>query len=62
MPTKKKDKERATFAEVTLIAWAISGKPGRYMSIENGTMVVKRPNNKMVRDLLFLVITFLQSW
>jgi len=56
MPTKKEDRERATLADVTFIDWAISGKPGKYMSIENGTMVVKRHSNKIVSDLLFLVI------
>jgi hypothetical protein len=58
---KKEDSERATLAEVTFIDLAMSGKPGKYMSIENGTMAVKRPSNKIVSDLLFLVITLLHK-
>jgi len=57
IPIKKDDKERATLVTGIFIAFAISGKPGKYMSMEKGTIVVSGPNNKIMRLFLFRIIS-----
>jgi hypothetical protein len=39
--------------------FAMSGNPGRYISIVKGTIAVRRPSNKIVMNLCFLVMTCL---
>jgi hypothetical protein len=44
MPIKKLDNESETCAVVVCNDLAIAGKPGRYISIENGPIAVSAPN------------------
>src|SRR4051812_18474511 len=56
VPIKKEDKESDILVTVVPMDLAMSGKPGRYISMEKGTMAVKRPSNKMVISRFCLVI------
>ena len=51
---KKDDRDRATLLTVVFMAFAMSGKPGRYMSMVNGTIAVRSPKSNIVTNLLFL--------
>ncbi len=52
MPIKKLDSERETCATVVLRSLAIAGKPGKYISIENGPIADSIPNTSMRKNLL----------
>ena len=55
-PIKKLESESATFAVVVFNDRAMLGKPGKYMSIENGDNAVKAPNISTVKKYCFLVM------
>ena len=44
IPIKKLESDKEIFATVVCKSAAIAGKPGKYMSIENGPMADSRPN------------------
>jgi hypothetical protein len=44
MPIKKVDNDKATFSVVVCSDLAISGKPGKYISIEKGASAVSDPS------------------
>ena len=48
-PTKKLDSDSETCAVVVWNDLAIAGKPGRYISIENGPRAVSAPNINTVK-------------
>jgi hypothetical protein len=52
---KKLESESTTFETDVFSPLAISGKAGRYMSMENGPIAVSRPSIRMIYDLLFLI-------
>jgi hypothetical protein len=47
MPIKKLDKDNVTLATEVFRLLAISGKAGRYMSIESGPIAVRKPRIRM---------------
>lgn len=52
IPIKKLDRDSVTFAMVVDIDLAISGKPGRYMSMEKGPMAESSPRIRMTKNEL----------
>lgn len=56
MPMKKLDNERETFATVVCRSLAMTGNPGRYISIENGPIADSVPNIMIIKKYLFEVI------
>lgn len=54
MPIKKLDSERETCAIVVSRSLAIAGKPGKYISIENGPMADNMPKTSMRKNLLLV--------
>jgi hypothetical protein len=56
---KKEDNESATLLTVVFMDLAMSGNPGRYMSIVKGTIAVSSPSNKIVINLFLLFMTSL---
>lgn len=52
MPIKKLDSERETCATVVFRSLAIAGKPGKYISIENGPIAESIPNTSIRKNLL----------
>jgi hypothetical protein len=52
MPIKKLDSESETWATVVLRSLAIAGKPGKYISIENGPIADNIPKTSMRKNLL----------
>ena len=52
MPMKKLDRDRVTFAMVVDNDRAMSGKPGRYMSMEKGPMAESSPSIRMTKNEL----------
>jgi hypothetical protein len=58
IPIKKLAKEYETMSTETLRSFAIAGKPGRYISMENGPIADKRPRINIMSDLFFLFIIF----
>ena len=57
MPIKKLESDKAIFATVVCRSSAIAGKPGKYISIENGPMAVNIPNINISFVFLLLFIT-----
>ena len=53
MPIKKLDRESETWATVVWRWVAISGKPGKYISIEKGPMAVSSPKMRIVENFFF---------
>ena len=51
MPIKKLESERPIFATVVCKSAAIAGKPGKYISIENGPIADNIPNISIVKNL-----------
>ena len=51
MPIKKLESERPIFATVVCRSAAIAGKPGKYISIDNGPMADNMPNISIVKNL-----------
>src|SRR5690349_12846793 len=49
MPIKKLDKDSVTFATVVCRSFAMSGKPGRYMSMEKGPMAESTPRMRIIK-------------
>jgi hypothetical protein len=47
MPIKKLDSESATWAAVVCKLRAMAGKPGKYISIENGPKAVSAPKMRI---------------
>jgi hypothetical protein len=47
IPMKKLDKDNVTRATDVCKLLAISGKAGKYMSIDNGPIAVRKPNIRM---------------
>ena len=47
MPIKKLDKDNATVDSVLFKSFAMSTKPGKYMSIENGPSAANEPKINM---------------
>lgn len=59
---KKLDKERETSAVVVFRSFAIAGKPGRYMSIENGPKAVRLPSiSILVKYLREVIVLFIHK-
>ena len=56
IPTKKDDSDNATRVTVVPKEAAMSGKPGKYMSMENGTMAVRSPKSSIVMKRFCLVM------
>src|ERR1043165_9679591 len=52
MPIKKLDRESEIVATVVFRSFAISGNPGRYMSMENGPIAESNPKIKTSKNLL----------
>ena len=57
MPIKKLESDKAIFATVVCRSSAIAGKPGKYISIENGPRAVNIPNINISFVFLLLFIT-----
>ena len=53
IPIKKLERERATCATVVCRSAAIAGKPGKYISIENGPMADSIPNITIIKNFFF---------
>jgi hypothetical protein len=47
MPIKKEDNDNITEATVVFKPFAILGKAGKYISIDNGPIADKRPNMRI---------------
>ena len=56
MPIKNPESDKETLATVVCRSFAIAGKPGRYMSMENGPNAVREPNNRIRKKCRVLVI------
>lgn len=52
-PMKKLETESDTFEIVVARSSAMAGKPGKYMSIENGPNADKSPNVRIAKNLCF---------
>jgi hypothetical protein len=53
MPMKKLDRERETRATVVWREAAMEGKPGKYISIENGPIADNSPKISITENLSF---------
>ncbi len=56
MPIKKLESESDTLEIVVFRLLAIAGKPGRYISIENGPIADNKPSMSIQRNLCFFCI------
>ncbi len=59
MPIKKLESERETLATVVERSAAMSGKPGRYISIEKGPIEVRNPRISISENLFGLFMLLL---
>jgi hypothetical protein len=57
MPIKNEDKDNITVDTCVFKPMAISGKAGKYMSMDKGLMAVNKPNTNKRRNL-FLDLLF----
>ena len=58
MPIKKLERERPTCATVVCKSAAIAGKPGKYISIENGPIADNSPRISMVKNLFLPLMRY----
>jgi len=56
IPIKNPVKDKETFAAEVFRSFAIAGKPGKYMSIENGAKAVRLPKIRIMEKYLDFVI------
>jgi len=65
IPIKKLDRDNITFATLVCRLLAMSGKAGKYMSMEKGPMAVSKPNMRMRKNfllgLLLSIITVIRQ-
>jgi hypothetical protein len=60
MPIKKEERDNITDATVVFKLLAMSGKAGKYMSIDNGPIAVRKPNMRMRCNLFSDLLVFIK--
>jgi len=60
MPIKKEESDNITDATVVFKLLAISGKAGRYMSIDKGPIAVRKPSIRMRCNLFSDLFVFIK--
>jgi len=60
IPIKKEESDSITAATVVFKLLAMSGKAGKYMSMDNGPIAVRRPSMRMTGNLFSDLVVFIK--